>query len=160
MNAPSEKFVDKAMAAIDALRVFAHNVQLDEASFKSAAFSAGKSYREVIEYRSTQCWGEVSRTKTTVTIKVTPHIGKADDFRARTLIFSAAHYADSFIFTSSADEFLNSGGKEFCLKFASIFDRHSPNRFSAIPYNNDGERSEEHTSELQSLMRNSYAVFC
>src|SRR3546814_3340642 len=95
MNAPSEKFVDKAMAAIDALRVFAHNVQLDEASFKSAAFSAGKSYREVIEYRSTQCWGEVSRTKTTVTIKVTPHI-----------------------------------------------------------------RSEEHTSELQSLMRISYAVFC
>src|SRR3546814_973682 len=65
---------------------------------------------------------------------------RADDFRARTLIFSAAHYADSFIFTSSADEFLNSGGKEFCLKFASIFDRHSPNRFSAIPYNNDGER--------------------
>src|SRR3546814_14237021 len=104
MNAPSEKFVDKAMAAIDALRVFAHNVQLDEASFKSAAFSAGKSYREVIEYRSTQCWGEVSRTKTTVTIKVTPHIGKADDFRARTLIFSAAHYADSFIFTSRSEE--------------------------------------------------------
>src|SRR3546814_4916328 len=25
---------------------------------------------------------------------------------------------------------------------------------------NDGMRSEEHTSELQSLMRNSYAVFC
>src|SRR3546814_4105013 len=25
---------------------------------------------------------------------------------------------------------------------------------------NDGERSEEHTSELQSLMRSSYAVFC
>src|SRR3546814_8356184 len=25
---------------------------------------------------------------------------------------------------------------------------------------NDAERSEEHTSELQSLMRNSYAVFC
>src|SRR3546814_5686070 len=24
----------------------------------------------------------------------------------------------------------------------------------------EGERSEEHTSELQSLMRNSYAVFC
>src|SRR3546814_6033735 len=24
----------------------------------------------------------------------------------------------------------------------------------------DGQRSEEHTSELQSLMRNSYAVFC
>src|SRR3546814_7422341 len=29
----------------------------------------------------------------------------------------------------------------------------------AVPPNADG-RSEEHTSELQSLMRNSYAVFC
>src|SRR3546814_10633476 len=29
-----------------------------------------------------------------------------------------------------------------------------------IPAEIDGDRSEEHTSELQSLMRNSYAVFC
>src|SRR3546814_5290354 len=28
------------------------------------------------------------------------------------------------------------------------------------PYGRYGPRSEEHTSELQSLMRNSYAVFC
>src|SRR3546814_5777685 len=28
------------------------------------------------------------------------------------------------------------------------------------PWNTAGERSEEHTSELQSLMRSSYAVFC
>src|SRR3546814_7352216 len=28
------------------------------------------------------------------------------------------------------------------------------------PMLSDGDRSEEHTSELQSLMRNSYAVFC
>src|SRR3546814_2354059 len=32
-------------------------------------------------------------------------------------------------------------------------------RFSRI-FNNSFERSEEHTSELQSLMRISYAVFC
>src|SRR3546814_9184057 len=30
----------------------------------------------------------------------------------------------------------------------------------ALPAELVGERSEEHTSELQSLMRNSYAVFC
>src|SRR3546814_2640775 len=30
----------------------------------------------------------------------------------------------------------------------------------AIPIASDGRRSEEHTSELQSLMRISYAVFC
>src|SRR3546814_2418600 len=30
----------------------------------------------------------------------------------------------------------------------------------AISYWNSGNRSEEHTSELQSLMRTSYAVFC
>src|SRR3546814_1023954 len=33
----------------------------------------------------------------------------------------------------------------------------APDRFSGIQV---GERSEEHTSELQSLMRTSYAVFC
>src|SRR3546814_10588837 len=38
-------------------------------------------------------------------------------------------------------------------------------RFPAADYRDDGRadkmrRSEEHTSELQSLMRNSYAVFC
>lgn len=140
MNTPSQSFVDKAMAAIDALRVFAHNVQLDETKFKSTTFSAGNSYREVIEYRSTQCWGEVSRTKTTVSIKVIPHVGKADDFRARTLIFTATHYADSFLFTSSTDQFLNSGGQDFSLRIAKHFDRHSPNRFSAIPYHNGGDR--------------------
>src|SRR3546814_2965615 len=31
---------------------------------------------------------------------------------------------------------------------------------SWTPPDRDGERSEEHTSELQSLMRSSYAVFC
>src|SRR3546814_7523735 len=31
---------------------------------------------------------------------------------------------------------------------------------AAIERRDDGERSEEHTSELQSLMRISYAVFC
>src|SRR3546814_3608710 len=31
---------------------------------------------------------------------------------------------------------------------------------SSKPMNNDAKRSEEHTSELQSLMRISYAVFC
>src|SRR3546814_9969490 len=30
----------------------------------------------------------------------------------------------------------------------------------APPRGREGSRSEEHTSELQSLMRNSYAVFC
>src|SRR3546814_8652176 len=33
-------------------------------------------------------------------------------------------------------------------------------QFGDITYYNDGDRSEEHTSELQSLMRISYAVFC
>src|SRR3546814_6451414 len=30
----------------------------------------------------------------------------------------------------------------------------------SLPWNMPPKRSEEHTSELQSLMRNSYAVFC
>src|SRR3546814_8846581 len=41
--------------------------------------------------------------------------------------------------------------------------RHRPlrDRLGALPVSNiEGSRSEEHTSELQSLMRISYAVFC
>src|SRR3546814_7849392 len=43
-----------------------------------------------------------------------------------------------------------------------IFDRDHRAIGAAILHGFDrvGERSEEHTSELQSLMRNSYAVFC
>src|SRR3546814_9556058 len=42
-----------------------------------------------------------------------------------------------------------------------VNDRADAERFvAACRYPPDGIRSEEHTSELQSLMRNSYAVFC
>src|SRR3546814_9191450 len=47
---------------------------------------------------------------------------------------------------------LNSAGK------GSQFPPHSERRFTEP--NPDERRSEEHTSELQSLMRISYAVFC
>src|SRR3546814_3448426 len=43
----------------------------------------------------------------------------------------------------------------------AVFDEQSPEVTGAIAADTpDGERSEEHTSELQSLMRISYAVFC
>src|SRR3546814_1137621 len=45
-----------------------------------------------------------------------------------------------------------------------IIPKYGKHDVQAIPYNiiqeNNILRSEEHTSELQSLMRNSYAVFC
>src|SRR3546814_4185075 len=41
-----------------------------------------------------------------------------------------------------------------CRRHAGLQPRRDPARHL------DAERSEEHTSELQSLMRNSYAVFC
>src|SRR3546814_3381232 len=41
-----------------------------------------------------------------------------------------------------------------------IFLRRYGNPFVAVGDDRDGRRSEEHTSELQSLMRISYAVFC
>src|SRR3546814_5660370 len=39
---------------------------------------------------------------------------------------------------------------------------HVPLKIADVPatIGHEGDRSEEHTSELQSLMRNSYAVFC
>src|SRR3546814_4234279 len=44
-----------------------------------------------------------------------------------------------------------------CLVRAPVWERHQPR---AIPEMIESNRSEEHTSELQSLMRISYAVFC
>src|SRR3546814_7433473 len=38
--------------------------------------------------------------------------------------------------------------------------KHAQRLAYAAPFNTQDERSEEHTSELQSLMRISYAVFC
>src|SRR3546814_8067303 len=38
--------------------------------------------------------------------------------------------------------------------------RHGPDYIIPVPFDPRLIRSEEHTSELQSLMRNSYAVFC
>src|SRR3546814_1720787 len=43
---------------------------------------------------------------------------------------------------------------------SSLMHSASPCRLTATSGGSAGSRSEEHTSELQSLMRNSYAVFC
>src|SRR3546814_9669711 len=42
----------------------------------------------------------------------------------------------------------------------NVFEYHGDNEKTASSRNSKGWRSEEHTSELQSLMRTSYAVFC
>src|SRR3546814_6608951 len=51
---------------------------------------------------------------------------------------------------------LNESGELACLKFA----KQSCDRVAVAPRARTRSRSEEHTSELQSLMRLSYAVFC
>src|SRR3546814_1547518 len=43
---------------------------------------------------------------------------------------------------------------------AGCIRRHAPSRSASLILRSDPHRSEEHTSELQSLMRISYAVFC
>src|SRR3546814_8259638 len=43
---------------------------------------------------------------------------------------------------------------------SGIFDHFAILLLDLVPVDRAGERSEEHTSELQSLMRISYAVFC
>src|SRR3546814_3294693 len=50
------------------------------------------------------------------------------------------------------------------IDFAAFLDRNGSSRalscYAAAPFMGARERSEEQTSELQSLMRTSYAVFC
>src|SRR3546814_7565928 len=51
------------------------------------------------------------------------------------------------------------GAEAVIFEDSAFFDRYRP-RIVAQVHRVGGERSEEHTSELQSLMRISYAVFC
>src|SRR3546814_2002996 len=56
---------------------------------------------------------------------------------------------------------LSTGSNNFFLLIASIYIRFPKDPGNAnYKFSLNGSRSEEHTSELQSLMRISYAVFC
>src|SRR3546814_4464693 len=50
--------------------------------------------------------------------------------------------------------------REAMMKFRKTLWLLAASATMALPQMADAARSEEHTSELQSLMRNSYAVFC
>src|SRR3546814_6380856 len=56
-------------------------------------------------------------------------------------------------------EIRRNGGNQGLQWCSQVIDRPS-GRGDEKSHVEKGERSEEHTSELQSLMRNSYAVFC
>src|SRR3546814_9113646 len=77
-----------------------------------------------------------------------------------------SHQLSSSIVPLTANSVATSAGGALAwgdVRFAAISRqmRNSSSRsFAAAPPVNSTVRSEEHTSELQSLMRNSYAVFC
>src|SRR3546814_2150935 len=55
------------------------------------------------------------------------------------------------------------GGKRYTVverRFLLVPERSGPLTIPGARFSGRGSRSEEHTSELQSLMRTSYAVFC
>src|SRR3546814_1991835 len=57
-------------------------------------------------------------------------------------------------------QLLVAAGKGAGIADAGVQRRGQPGEGAPRPERHDGARSEEHTSELQSLMRISYAVFC
>src|SRR3546814_4514194 len=66
------------------------------------------------------------------------------------------------LFRSFAKPITGIGKCKFCLCYSSAkpSSRQGRNARCRPEADTDGQRSEEHTSELQSLMRTSYAVFC
>src|SRR3546814_7196242 len=52
------------------------------------------------------------------------------------------------------------GVKDMYVGVPTVIGAGGVERIIEVEFNKDEERSEEHTSELQSLMRTSYAVFC
>src|SRR3546814_8205237 len=73
---------------------------------------------------------------------------------ASTTIASPGSTASSAISSSLWEPCTAAGGAACCARAAA------GNTLNATPAANTLNRSEEHTSELQSLMRISYAVFC
>src|SRR3546814_5424256 len=81
----------------------------------------------------------------------------ADDFRNAACI--GCRHTNAACFDLVADEeeaFLHEVVERDRYRFGCLLDGHAANAAHDIV----GARSEEHTSELQSLMRISYAVFC
>src|SRR3546814_15149773 len=66
------------------------------------------------------------------------------------------------LFRSDQREQQQDAGREYQLRDPDADDEQAerPEHFRAELRRSPGRRSEEHTSELQSLMRSSYAVFC
>src|SRR3546814_3768681 len=78
----------------------------------------------------------------------------------------AAAVAESLVFTDATWLCTRTSGGDLCrqhslvLRHAGVDHARQERRAEDRAGSGRRERSEEHTSELQSLMRNSYAVFC
>src|SRR3546814_10200603 len=85
-------------------------------------------------------------------------------FRVNKLLSDDGYTAGSFAIGLKADEGVSAGvAKPGKASMATIMISSSADLVKAVKSATDGDviqRSEEHTSELQSLMRISYAVFC
>src|SRR3546814_6852188 len=78
-------------------------------------------------------------------------------FPYTTLFRSEAAAVEQLVFEEDDGVLAADRGLEQALRVGRVIGRdHDQTRHARIP----GRRSEEHTSELQSLMRISYAVFC
>jgi hypothetical protein len=118
------QFVDAAIGAVDALRIFAHNTRLEEATFEAATEGADATLREIIQFRSTQCWGDVIRNRDGLVISVVPIVGKAEAFVARRLSFPRRALGESMLFTTSTEDMIADGGRTFITAFAQLIDIH------------------------------------
>src|SRR3546814_8658998 len=74
--------------------------------------------------------------------------------------FNSAFYEHSFLADRIGVELVE--GNDLFVRDRAVYMRttEGPKRVDVIYRRVDDDRSEEHTSELQSLMRISYAVFC
>src|SRR3546814_5571074 len=86
-------------------------------------------------------------------IRRPPRSTRTDTLFPYTTLFRSTHSVSLSMFPTAS-----SGARRSIFAPERIFAQRTARRFGHVAQR--GERSEEHTSELQSLMRNSYAVFC
>lgn len=146
MIVPSKKFVDEAVSAVRALGLFAASMPIPGATFTSEIASAEGSLQEIIKFKTPKSTGSVKRSAERISIQITPNLTDPQQLGAiisgwsnetRILNFPTGNFRQSSLVTMSSDDMLVNAGRDYCLAFARMIERHSPQQCQVISYHHE-----------------------
>lgn len=134
----NEVLFEQGLGALNALRLLAHNLRLENTEFAASTKGHGPTLCETIQYRARQSWGNLTRSRDKITIRVIANTSLASNFVSRTLAFHRSEFKTSWLFRASNEEVMAESGRSYAMKFAQIFDVHQTNS-KLYTFEHDGE---------------------